>query len=208
MNTIWLLHGIHTPMGDPKVLRLVPYLAQLKVEIKYPDYGYVAAIETRRINPALWGMLTPCIESGDVLVGHSNGGCVAYETILNLPPTVVDIGLVLIDAALRRDITLPPNVKWCQVYYNAGDQVTQLAALAELVPFSLVDQNWGSMGHAGYSGDDPKVDQIDCAHTKGLMNDLGHSEIFVPPEINQWGPYITTNIGTKQWPTTFQKGQL
>jgi hypothetical protein len=194
-----LLHGIHTPFGDPKVKRLIPYIAPLD-DVIYPDYGYVMAVETRRINPALVGMLTPFVKSGDTIFAHSNGCAIAYEVVQALDKSITDIGLVLIDAALIRNITLPDCVKFCHVYYNAGDQITQVAALAELVPFSLVDQNWGDMGHYGYSGTDPRVAMIDCANTKGVMQDEGHSEIFDPPEIDAWGPYIAAAWSKAKWP--------
>lgn len=193
---IHLLHGIHTPYGDPKVKALIPYLTPLG-NVVYPDYGYIMAIETKRMNPPLVGMLLPYIESGDWIVAHSNGCAIAYDLIGRLPPEITNIGLVLIDGALRRDIVLPPCVRACHIYFNAGDQITEVAALAELLPFSLVDPNWGEMGHCGPTADvaqDPRVLVVDCAHTSGEMNDEGHSEIFVSPEIESWGPYIAKQM--------------
>lgn len=190
-----LVHGIHTPNGDPKVKALIAYIASLFENFYYPDYGWIAALETRRVNPIIVGVMLPYIQPGDIVFCHSNGASVGYDLVKAGAPIG---GLVLIDAALRRDIVLPPTVKFCHVYYNAGDEITMLAQAVAQLPLTLVDPNWGDMGHYGPLIADPYTlsitTSIDCAHTQGMMDDEGHSTIFGSPEIEVWGPYIANKV--------------
>jgi hypothetical protein len=70
---------------------------------------------------------------------------------------------VFINAALRRDITLPAGV-WADVYYNGGDDATVAAVAA--AHMGLSDPVWGDMGHSGYDGLSPQVTNIDCGQVR------------------------------------------
>lgn len=187
---IHVLHGIHTAYNDPVVKALLPYL---QGDVRYPDYGFILACETKRINPAVVGTLAPYVEPDDVMVGHSNGCAIIYDL---LEQGVKMAGLVLINGALRQDITLQPCVKFCHVYFNDGDNITQLARDAERLAISPVDRNWGEMGHAGYVGEDPRVTNINCGITApdALPMVVGHSDIFTPGKIDKWGVYINQRL--------------
>lgn len=184
------LHGIHTPTNDPEVESLLPFLAPLGV-VRYPDYGYILAVETKRINPVIAGSVAPYVGEDDVMVGHSNGCAVIYDL---LQMGVKMKGVVFVNGALRQDITLPPCVKFAHVYYNAGDNITEIARCAEMLAISPVDAVWGEMGHAGYIGTDPRVKNFDCSNTIGLPAISGHSDIFTPAHIAAWGPFIKKQI--------------
>lgn len=186
---IHLLHGIHTAAGDPHVPALIPYLPGPH---KFPDYGWIAALETRRINPAVIGTLIPYVEPDDILVGHSNGCAIAYQVAEEVPVR----GLVFINAALHRNIVLPAWVKFAHVYFNAGDDITQVAEFQADMPVPLVDPVWGKMGHAGYSGTDPRVRNFDCGAIKDMPVVIGHSDIFEPEKIKAWGPFIRDELAT------------
>jgi hypothetical protein len=186
--SIHLLHGIHTPTGDPTVERLIPYLPQ---PVKYPDYGYILALQTRFVNPMITGCIGPYVEDGDILVGHSNGAALQYEIARN---TGKKVGLVLINAALNQAIVVPPNVLFVHVYYNAGDDVTEVARIAAALAISPVDVVWGEMGHAGYEGQDPRVLNFDCGFWPNMPAVSGHSDIFSPDKITSWGPFIAGQI--------------
>lgn len=187
-----VLHGIHTPTNDPVVESLLPFL---KGEINYPDYGFILAVETRRINPVIVGSVAPYVGPDDIMVGHSNGCAIIYDL---LQRGVKMKGVVLINGALRQDIILPPCVKFAHIYYNAGDNITEVARCAEMLAISPVDAVWGEMGHAGYVGNDPRVKSFDCgpAAVAGtvLPGISGHSDIFTPPHIAEWGPFINAQI--------------
>lgn len=184
---IHVLHGIHTPLNDPVVAGLLPYLQGEGRKIYYPDYGWIAAVETRRINPAVMGTFAPYIGEDDVLIGHSNGCALIYDHILAGGKAK---GLVLINGALRRDIKLPDCIKFAHVYYNVGDDITEVARVADEIFFSPVDPVWGDMGHAGYLGTDGRVVSVDCGVASGMPVVCGHSDIFTPAKLAAWGPYI------------------
>lgn len=166
------------------VLGLLPYLETID-RVAYVEYGWIAALETRRINPVVVGSIRPYINDGDILVAHSNGCAIAYELVLSgLTPK----GLVLINGALIRDIQIPTGIEFVHCYWNPGDIVTIDAMVGADLHF--VDPNWGDMGHAGYLGNDPRVFNPDCSKTPGLPQVLGHSAIFVDP----WEAYIAQKI--------------
>ena len=132
------------------------------------------------------GCLHDEIDDDDIIVGHSNGCAIAYDLLMT---GVLCRGLVLINGALRRDIQLPTGLDFCHIYYNAGDTITELAAFGAAA--NLVDQNWGSMGHFGYLGNDPRVLNTDCGNTAGMPVVSGHSAIFSYP---LWEQYIADKV--------------
>lgn len=186
---VHLVHGIHTPTGDPEVRELVPYLRAAGFDVRFPDYGWIAALETRIVNPLMERVLLPYLETGDVLIGHSNGAAIAYD-LMNLGAPV--IGAVFINAALQPSITRPAHVKWIDVYFNAGDEITEAAQIAERL--HLVDLVWGEMGHRGYEGTDSAITGINCGASAGMPVVSGHSDIFALAKIAEWGPFIVKRI--------------
>jgi len=176
------------PVGSSGLLKLVPYFQRGGFDCRVPDYGLITAIETHIANPLLWRALLPYIEPGDLYVGHSNGCAIGYDLVLN---GARPAGLVLINAALRRDITLPAGM-WADCYYNAGDDATVAASAA--VRLGLVDKVWGEMGHAGPVSDNPLITGIDCGnpgcYAAVLPPVSGHSAIFEPGRVEDWAPYI------------------
>jgi hypothetical protein len=69
---IHLIHGIHTEPTSP-VKGLVPYLVAAGWKVRYPEYGYELALETKVINQMISGTIAAYVEPGDILIGHSNG---------------------------------------------------------------------------------------------------------------------------------------
>ena len=164
---VHVVHGILDPVGTSGLLGLVPYLKSAGFDCRVPDYGLITACETRVANPLIVRSLLPYVEPGDVYVGHSNGCAIGYDLVQHgFKPA----GMVLINAALKRDITLDAGT-WADVYYNAGDDATVAAQLA--VRLGIVDPVWGEMGHAGYSGSDPRVMNVNCGIT--APNEIGRA---------------------------------
>jgi hypothetical protein len=180
-----LVHGIRTSGSHQAPEALIPYLAPATVF--YPDYGYELELTTRLINPMIVGAIEPYIEPGDIFIGHSNGCAIGYDLLQLGAPFA---GVVFINAALERQITLPPWLSWCDVYYNQGDTITEAAQLCSSL--GLVDPVWGEMGHAGYEGVDARVTSINCAVSAGLPEVNGHSDIFT--KLAAWGPEILRRI--------------
>lgn len=183
---IHLIHGIHTE-GESPVEGLIPYLAGF--DVRYPDYGYILGIETRIVNPIIVGALLAYIRPGDIVIGHSNGCAIAYDLMLRRAPIA---GAVLINAALEQTIVRHAPTSWIDVYFNAGDELTELAKLGERA--GLTDAVWGEMGHAGYSGADPAITNIDCGATENLPAVSGHSDFFTPDKIKEWGPFLASRL--------------
>lgn len=193
---VHVVHGILDPVGTAGLLKLVPYLQQAGFDVRVPDYGLITAVETRIANPIIVRTLRPYIEPGDLYIGHSNGCAIAYDLIKG--EGARPAGVVLINAALRRDIELPAGM-WADVYYNDGDTATVAAVAAARL--GLSDPVWGDMGHAGYLGASPSVSNIDCGFDgayQGLPGDLprvsGHADIFTVGKVEHWAPYIVQRV--------------
>ena len=186
---VHLLHGIHT--SRPSVVQsLIPFIHEIGLVVRYPDYGFELALETRRVNPAIVGAMLPYIEEGDVIVGHSNGCALAHDLVVAGAPVA---GLVLINGALDERVVFPPIYpSWAHVYFNEGDTITEIAEIADRL--GLVDTHWGEMGHIGYRGTDARVTNFDCAHTKDMPVVSGHGDIFSPDKIRLWGHFIADRI--------------
>jgi hypothetical protein len=187
MRRVHLVHGIHTETGDSMVKRLAPYLQDAGLTVFYPDYGWIAGLETRVANPLIVQAMLPYIEPGDLFIGHSNGCAIGYD-LMNLGAPFE--GAAFINGALEQNITRPTCVDWIDVYWNSGDNITEAAQLAQRL--HLVDTVWGEMGHAGYKGNDPLIVNIDCGHAYGLQAVSGHSDLF--SKLGDWGPWIAHRV--------------
>jgi hypothetical protein len=187
---IHLVHGIHNAGLGVACYRLLPFLQGLGLPVAYPDYGFILGLESQRINPAVVGSILPYVEPGDIMVGHSNGCAIISELAARGAPMA---GMVFINGALKDNITIPPQIQWAEVFFNNGDDITELAKIAATV--YLVDQSWGEMGHHGYAGADPRVTgNWDCGKMPGMPSVDGHSEIFDPTNLAAWGPFIADRI--------------
>jgi hypothetical protein len=186
--TVHVIHGIHTEGVSP-VQGLIPYLSGV---VKYPDYGYILGIESRIVNPLIVGSLQPYINPDDVIIGHSNGCAIAYDLMTQ---GVKVAGAIFINAALETNIVRPAGCPWIRVYFNSGDQITEAAQIAARL--GIVDAVWGEMGHAGYSGKDPMVTNVNCGATTGMPVVSGHSDFFSPINLKPWGTYLASDLRTR-----------
>jgi len=178
-----LIHGAKFRRSDRNNLRkIAPAFRAAGFCIIIPTYGYMPSILLGlipwlddRIAEALAGFIQP----DDILVGHSNGGTLAYL----ISNRVRVRGAVLINAALESDRV--PNAGFVHVYFNKGDIVTQLSAILPFHP-------WGSMGGNGYSGTDERVKNIDQGNPPDpqLPSVHGHSDVFSVGKCRQWARYM------------------
>jgi hypothetical protein len=185
-----LIHGIHTD-GQAPILGLSPPLRSSGFEVLYPDYGWIAGLETKVVNPIIVGSLLPYIAPGDVLIGHSNGCAIIYD-LLNKGAQPAAVAFV--NAALERSIVRPAWVKQIDVYFNPGDEITEVAELSEKL--GITDPVWGEMGHAGYLGSDAAITNIDCGATPGMPVVSGHSDFFTPSKLDEWGKYLVGRLAS------------
>lgn len=186
---VLVVHGIHTAVGDPVVEGLLPYLKAAGLDPVYVDYGWIAGVETRIANPLIVDTMLPFVNPGDIYVGHSNGCAIGYDLMRLGAPLA---GAVFINGALEQTIARPANVRWIDVYFNSGDQITEAAKIGAAI--GVTDPVWGELGHAGYSGTDRAITNINCGATLDMPRVSGHSDIFTPAKLAQWGPYIARRI--------------
>lgn len=164
---------------------LIPYLVPRAVA--YPDYGWIAGLETRVVNPIIVGTIKPYIGPEDILICHSNGCAIGYD-LMNRGVKMG--GAIFINAALEQKINRPAGVPWIDVYYNSGDTVTEAAKLgAEL---GLTDLVYGEMGHAGYLGTDLAITNYNCGATLRMSVVSGHSDFFT--KLADWGPFLVKKL--------------
>ena len=182
-----LVHGIHNS-GTTPIEGLCRYLP-FGTHIAYPDYGWIAGIETRVVNPIISGTLKPYVSPTDIMIGHSNGCAVIYDLMHR---GVAMGGAIFVNAALDQAMIRPSTVPWVDVYFNAGDVATEAAKLGAML--GIDDPVWGEMGHGGYVGSDPNIRNIDCGKTAGLPVVDGHSDFFTPGKLAAWGPYLAQRL--------------
>jgi hypothetical protein len=186
---IHLIHGIRT-QGVAPIGGLVPFLRTAGFDVRYPDYGWIDAIETRIVNPIICGSLRAYIGPDDIVIGHSNGCAIAYDLMRQ---GVKMAGAVLINGALEQSISR--LVPWIDVYYNPGDEITEAAKIG--AQLGLTDLIWGELGHAGYDGTDPLIANFNCGSTPGMPVVSGHSDFFTPAKLAAWAPFLVDRIKTR-----------
>ena len=187
MTIVHLVHGIHNAQGKSSTLGLIPYLKAAGFEVRFPDYGWIAGLETRIANPIICGSLLPYIQPNDLIVGHSNGCAIAYDLMRRGAKVA---GAIFINGALEQSISaLAP---WTDVYFNSGDDITEAAKIGAAI--GLTEKIWGEMGHAGYDGKDPSIVNINCGATLGLPAVSGHSDFFTPAKLAAWAPFLIGRI--------------
>lgn len=180
-SRIHLLHGIHTSRKSRRLLDLRETVERISgIETVYHEYGNLLAIQTRFWNPRIAERLAKEVKPGDILVGHSNGCCLWMRVLMLGAPAV---GAVFLNPALKDDISIPPQIRFLNVYYNDDDEAVPWAQRS---PHWLTDPLWGDMGRDGYKGMDERVVSVDCEHTSGLPALRGHSAIITPPNAALW----------------------
>lgn len=199
MSKIHLVHGIHTGFASPEVAGLVPYLEKTGMQVVHPDYGYILAAETRRINPIVVGLLTPYVETGDVLIGHSNGCAIIYDMLYALSEKqIIPSGFIFINGALEQRITVPAGIGWGVALYNEDDTMTRIAEIAAF--FGTAPRTWGEMGHGGYIGSDARIENVDQKNSAGMPAVSGHSSFFTAANLPAWGDWVQQYIVRKLSP--------
>lgn len=195
MSRIHLTHGIHVGRGKPSVGRLRSHISRGSgLPVVYREYGDLFAVQTGSHNPGIAARLAEQVEPGDVLAGHSNGGCVCVRALMLGAPAV---GLVILNGALKDDFDfakLTPQLKFIHVYYNQYDEAVPLTNFPVLRRW-LFDPLWGDMGRDGYRGKDSRVTQFDCWNRDDELPDLaGHSSILAADNADDWGYFIGRQI--------------
>lgn len=180
-----LVHGFNVrDNGDATVGRLAPYFEMAGFQVKRFRYGWLRLLWVRMLNNKFATALASMIEPGDVVVGHSNGACLADMAAWKGAP----IGqLVYINPALDRDAPLAPQVGFLHVWYSPSDQPVALARF-------LVKHRWGNMGATGYRGPYSKRVANYNKEFDFPIKSSKHSDVFEPAKLADFGPRIVNKV--------------
>jgi len=189
-GTVWLVHGFNvSDGGSGSIARLRPFLEAAGFEVKLFRYGWTALlmilpITARLLNRRLARLLADVIDAGDIVIGHSNGACIAkLAADLGAP-----IGqLILINPALDADVTFAPQIGRIQIWHSPSDRPVAIARILPRHP-------WGDMGAIGYRGRyDPRVASYNKENGFPISS-REHSDIFKPHLLSFFGPLIVRKI--------------
>lgn len=177
-----IVHGIHTNDNAGWMRYLEAKFLQRGWRTYVWTYGYAYALLTRLQNPGRAEALCDLIEPGDVVLGHSNGGCLAWMAAeLGAPMG----GAILLNPALDRDKLLAKQVPWVNLYTNRFDEAVPWAEI-------FVGHPWGAQGRDGISV--PDVPRYRVVETSIPRNDApavrGHSAILATDALPAWSHKI------------------
>ena len=163
---IYLIHGFNVADGGRNTTdRLAIPLTSAGHKVVELDYGHWHRLRVRLANKPLAKLIAAMAEPGSVLIGHSNGACLAQMAAI----AGAQISrMVLINPALDAAAALPPDIR-CDVYHSPSDRVVELA---KWIPWSP----WGNMGRIGSTGNGINHDL-----EKITGNEIGHSGAFSEP---------------------------
>lgn len=187
---VWLIHGFNvSDGGNGSVGHLTPFFEQQGYEVKRFRYGWTALlmilpVTARLLNRRLARLLADVIDAGDIVVGHSNGGCIAKLAADQGAP----IGqLVLINPALDSHITFAPQIGRIHVWHSPSDRPVTIARILPRHP-------WGDLGAIGYRG--PYDRRVICYNKENgfPVSSRAHSDIFTGERLAFFGPLIVQKI--------------
>lgn len=165
--TIYLLHGYNVRDGGANTTdNLVVPLRAAGHQVVELDYGWWGRLKVRLASKSLAMVIAKMAEPGSIIIGHSNGGTLAYRAA-RLGAEVERI--ILINPALNHAAPLPlPRV---DCYHSPNDRVVELA---RWIPGSL----WGNAGRVGLQG----AINHNLEHITGQK--IGHSDALKSPKFS------------------------
>ena len=177
-----IVHGIHTSDNAGWMRYLERRFLEYGWRTYVWTYGYAYAVLTRLQNPGRASKLCNLIEPGDVVLGHSNGACLAWLAAeLGAPMQ----GAILLNPALDTNKLMAKQVQWVNLYTNRYDEAVPWARV-------FVGHPWGSQGRDGISV--PDVPRYRVVETSVPRNDApsvrGHSAVLSPDALPQWSDVI------------------
>ena len=179
MKRIYLVHGFNVgDRGKNTVGKLIPHLQGKDIRTfnhYYRRFGLLQVLwRNGSVAKKLFTRMKTEVREADTsyAIGHSNG-CAIILRALKLGAKFENI--LLINPALNVDTIFPPNVKNIIVIHTRKDKVVKAARFFDSIPVVewLIADAWGAMGSKGYTGNDPRVTNIDMTDALG-----GHSHFF------------------------------
>lgn len=177
-----IVHGIHTGEDATWMDQLASMFREKGLPTLVWTYGYAYALLTRWQNPGRARKLAELIHPGDIVVGHSNGGALAWMAAHDEFAPLG--GAVLLNPALDRNRVMPIHVPWVNLYPNRYDVAVKVAKIFPAHP-------WGSQGQGGLSREDNRY-LTRFTNESGPSGELavrGHSAV-INEGLLSWGPRI------------------
>lgn len=176
-NVTYLVHGILTAdKGSSTIMQVAPYIAPYTL-IRNHSYGKIGPICAVRKNKGIAKRLALSVkidrpENTAFAIGHSNGCAIIIHAIRQGAKFK---SVLLINPALNIDLVFPPGDYTVTVVHTRHDSAVKAARFFDGLPLigALFPDIWGAMGAYGYTGDDPRVLNLDYTE---LSKD--HSHIF------------------------------
>jgi pimeloyl-ACP methyl ester carboxylesterase len=178
---VWLVHGFNvTDGGAGSVGKLAPYFEAAGFDVKRFRYGWKGLLGVRLSNHTFAQLLADVVNPGDIIVGHSNGGCIAkLAADLGAPAAQ----LVLINPALDADTRFAPQLGRIHIWHSPSDKPV---AWARWLPWHA----WGDMGAIGYRGPyDARVSSYNKENGFPVSS-RAHSDVFSRDCVRYYGPLI------------------
>jgi len=186
---IVIVHGIHTNDRAPWMDFLVEAFSARGWDACAWTYGYAYALLTRLQNPSRARVLYDLIEPGDVVLGHSNGACLAWMAAKLGAPIG---GAILINPALDTDKVMAPHVPWVNLYPNVYDDAVPFAGL-------FIGHPWGAQGREGLSVPDIRYK---TTWTSTRRNDApavrGHSAVLAADVLPAWSQVFINHAESRR----------
>ena len=180
---IIIVHGIHTNDDSVWMTTIAGAFAEAGFETQVWTYGYAYAIFTRWQNPGRARKLKTLIRPGDIVLGHSNGLCVAWLAAMSGAPIA---GAVGINPALDADKAMPAQVPWVNLYPNRKDEAVKVALVFPKHP-------WGDQGRRGLAFNDPRYLTRFTNEGYGAAPPVyGHSAVLEAAALARW-KYVFVN---------------
>ena len=169
-----VVHGIHYRDSAGWMDYMVEAFNEAGWDAAKWTYGYAYALLTRIQNPWRASKLLEIIQPGDVVLGHSNGACLAWMAAELGAPIG---GAILLNPALDTDKVMAPQVKWVNLYANRQDEAVPLAKI-------FVGHPWGAQGRDGLKVSDRRYQTTWTDEEPPRV--YGHSAILAPSAISLW----------------------
>lgn len=183
----YLVHGFNVrDNGASTVLKLARFAKKISggvvTNIGYGWFGLFSVLfknkSVAKYIKSETSMAKLCEGEAEVYgIGHSNGCAILVEAVRQ--GARFD-KLLLINPALNVDTVFPPSIEEIVVIHTRKDIPTRTARFFDAIPLIglIVPNAWGAMGAVGYTGNDPRVRNIDLSYALS-----GHSDIFKDAKI-------------------------
>ncbi len=182
---IIIVHGIHTNDHAAWMTTIRDAFGAAGFDVLVWTYGYAYALLTRIQNPGRAKKLKALIGPDDIVLGHSNGCCLAW---LAAQAGAQMAGAVFLNPALDRDKAMPEHVPWVNLYPNHADIAVEIALIFRKHP-------WGDQGQHGLAFNDRRYLTRFTDEEFGRAPPVfGHSAVLEPAPLAVWSQVFVHDV--------------